>query len=199
MMDMEHDLQKNGSYIWSDNWSLDGEKAWFMSGTMDILFCLDIKTRKTAWINSIPLIDDNTFRQHPRCLKYKDVIICLPDLANDIRCYHLSDNSWVSISIDNPEKVRIGCSNAWVVQERLYVVSIGLKQVIELNLENECISKYHNLPVKVSDKISGSVLIGNYVYIVGVSPVVIYKFDCIKKDIKIYSIPQIKDEIQTLC
>ncbi len=197
-MNIKHDLQKKRSYIWSDNWYLDGDKAWFISGSMDILFCLDLKTKETAWIDAIPLVDENTFRQHPRCLKYKDVIICLPDLANDIKFYHLSDNSLTGISINNSEKIRIACSNAWIIQEKLYIVSNGLKQIIEIDLEKECVSNYRDLPAEVNDRISGSSIVGNFIYLAGVSPVVIYRFDCIQKDIKIYNISQIEDEIQTL-
>lgn len=39
-------LNKNYHYIWSDNWCLDGDKAWLMSETMDILFCLDRNTEE---------------------------------------------------------------------------------------------------------------------------------------------------------
>lgn len=192
-------LNKNYHYIWSDNWCLDGDKAWFMSGTMDVLFCLDRNTKETTWIDSIPLNNKATFRQHPRCLKWKDMIICLPDIGNDIKCYHLSDKLWMNIPVINPLNLRICCSNAWFVQSKLYIVSIGLRQIIELNLETESIDNYYNLSINNDDIISGSLMKDNCIYVVGVSPAVIYKFNCIEKNIKIYDISEIKDQIQTIC
>lgn len=191
-------LNKNYHYIWSDNWCLDGDKAWFISGTMNILFCLDRNTKETIWIDSIPLSNEDTFRQHPRCLKWKDMIICLPDMGSDIKCYHLLDKSWVSIPVINPLNVRICCSNAWFVQDRFYIVSIGLRQIIELNIETESIDNYYDLSINNDGIVSGSLIKDNCIYVVGVLPTVLYKFDCIEKKIEIYDISEIKDQIQTI-
>lgn len=198
MNERQNEYKKN-HYIWSDNWYLDGNKAWFISGTTDILFCLDRNTKETTWIDNIPLSNEDTFRKHSRCLKWKDRIICLPDMGSDIKCYHLSDKSWVSIPVMNPLNVRICCSNAWFVQDRLYIVSIGLRQIIELNIETESIDNYYDLSINNDDIISGSLMKDNCIYVVGISPVVIYKFNCIEKNIKIYDVSEIKDQIQTIC
>lgn len=83
-METEKIFGINYHYIWSDAWWLEGDNAWFVAGAMDILLCLDCNNNITKLIGEIPSDRVCEFRQHPRCLKKGDIIICLPDRANDI-------------------------------------------------------------------------------------------------------------------
>ena len=192
---MRNNCVDDFEFIWSDNWCIADDKAWFVTGEQDILFCLDRKTKNTILAKEIPE-RNNSFRLHPKCIKYGEMIFCLPDMGENIWCYNIVADMWAKIKVNNPQRVRIACTNAWVVQGKLYVVSIGLKQILELNLQKEII--YYSLPIRDEGKVSGSILIDQQIYLVGVYPAVIYKFNCLTKKIDIIRLPDIRDSIHTI-
>ena len=62
-------------FIWSDNWYISENEAWFVSGQQDILFCMNRKTGNTTLAREIPE-RNKSFRLHPKCLKYGDMVVC---------------------------------------------------------------------------------------------------------------------------
>ncbi|MCI8982145.1 MAG: hypothetical protein HFG78_07025 [Hungatella sp.] len=198
-MKLQHLLGKNYHYIWSDGWHLEDNKAWFMAGSMNLLFYLDRNTNETSLISKIPLDRMCAFRQYPKCVKLKDKLICLPDNGIDIWIYHLFDNSWSKICLDNPKGVRITCSKAWVIQEKLYILSLGLKKIIEIDIINEKIECNHDLRIDENIQITDSVLVDNCIYIIGFYPVKIYKFNTSDSKIEVFNLSTINDKIHTIC
>ena len=184
-------------FLWSDNWSILENEAWFVTGEQDILFCIDRKTRSTTFAKEIPE-RKNSFRLHPKCIKYGDTVFCLPDTGENIWCYHVSSDTWKKIVVDNPQKIRIACTNSWIIEDKLYIVSIGLKQILEVDISREIVTFYYDLPVKNGESISSSILIGQHIYVTGVSPVYIYKFDCLTKKIEVIQLFGLNDSIQTI-
>ena len=55
--------------------------------------------------------------------------------------------------------IRIGCYNAWVIQDALYVVSSGLKRIIEVNTITEKVEAFYILSSDQEEHITGSVLL----------------------------------------
>lgn len=190
---------ENYHYIWSDNWHIEGNQAWFMAGWLDLLFQFDFHTKETTLVDWISSQKECKFRQHPRCIKRGNVILCLPDEGTDIWFYHLSDQTWTYVSVENPDSLRLGCYQAWCVNRQVFIVSTGLKQMIELDLEKEEITGYYDFPVKGQSQISESIQIGSSIYTVVSSPVRICRFDWEDKSIKLYEVPEIQDFIRTFC
>lgn len=197
-MKAEDFWKDNYPFIWNDGWWLENEEAWFVAGAMDGLFHMDMNTMEATLIDVTSLDRVFGFRQHPRCFKKGNRIFCFPDLSQDIFCYHIEDGLWTSMDVKNPNGVRISCTNVWCIQDKLYVVSVGLKQVLELNLLAEKIEKYHDLPVSGEERIAGSILVGDSIYIAGAEAACVYKFHCCDGEIKIYPLHQISDQLCTI-
>lgn len=196
-MQQEKNLTNHSEFIWSDGWYVSENEAWFVTGEQDILFCLDRKTGNTNLAKELPE-RKKIFRAHPKCIKYRDTVFCLPDVGEDIWCYHIFADTWKKIIINNPKKVRIACTNSWIIKNKIYIVAIGLKQILEIDILKETVTSYYNLPIKNGEKVSGSILVGNWIYIIGVHPVCIYKFNCITKRIEVTQLFDINDMIHTI-
>lgn len=199
IMRTEHFFGKNYHFIWSDNWYIEDNNAWFIAGEMDILFSVNLNTKKTTLESEILSDKEYSAREHPRCLKKGSLIICLPCNGKHIWCYHLMDRSWTTIAIDLPEGIRSACFNAWFIEKKLYVISLGLKQIIEIDINKEEIIYCHDLPFGESEHTSRSILVGNCIYIFVSFTSSMYKFDCLRKKLERYDIPDINDQIQTIC
>lgn len=180
-MNLKNHFGKKHQYIWSDNWFLENDRAWFIAGSMNILFGFEQRTQKATLIDKIPPDVVGSLRLHSRCLKIREVIYCLPDNGKDIWCYHLDECKWTNILIDGSAGLRIGCNNAWVIQDTLYVVSSGLKRIIEVNTITEKVEAFYILSLDQEEHITGSVLIDDHIYVVGAKTSVIYKFNTYNK------------------
>lgn len=189
-------IKKRDEFIWGDSWWIDDHEVWIMSGDMNILFNMKVNSFEATYVSKIPAKEIFGFRQYPRCIKNGNTIFCFPDKGEDIWCYHLSDFSWSKICIENPNKVRLLCSNIWIVKDKLYIVSKGLKKIIELNIDKQSIEGCYDLPVK---ELSDSILVGKEIYIVAPRETCICKFNCLEKITKIYPLSEIDDSIKTIC
>lgn len=198
-MRVEDYFGEDYNFIWSDGWCIDEEEIWFMAGNLDILFSMDNLDGGVTLVDAIPSGEICSFRCHPRCVKKGDSIFCLPDIGEDIWCYHLSDGSWTRICVENPESVRLSCVTAVFYRDKLYIVSVGLKQIIELDVHRENIDHYYDLLGGDEQRIAGSVQVKDCIYIVAYNPACIYKFNFSDKEIQVYPLLDIDDQLQTIC
>lgn len=79
--------------------------------------------------------------------------------------------------------------------QNIYCIN-WIKKIIEFDIKNCEIVQYYNLNAK---EISGSVLVDGSIYIIDSYSTSIYKFSCLNKTIKKYSLPGINDSIKTIC
>lgn len=180
----------DGYFCWSDNWWIDGNNAWFVDGERDVLYCLNLFTGQCEFINSIPNSTEQKFRQNPRCMKYRDAIVCLPDLGQHIWIYDL--NQFHKIEIENPCNSRIFINNFWEFEQKLFAVSVGLKKIIEINLNERKIDNYYNLN-GANIQIAGSVKVDEKIFIASAESNHIYEFDLKSKSIVLHKLPAVKD------
>lgn len=185
-------------FIWSDKWTFDNDEIWFLPGDMNVLLAMDYKKLEISIIDKLPTNYIKGFRQHPICVKRENKIFCLPDTGKDLWCYHILESAWTCISIENPEKTRIKCTQAWIIQDKLYILSFGLEKLIEVNVNTEKVDKYHNLDRCAGGVINSGIVVNNHIYIVGSNPPQILKFNCIDKKIKIIFLHKIKDILRTI-
>ncbi len=187
-----------GALMWTDGWQISGKEVWFTSARMNCLFRMEQITGETVFVSKIPIKQFLGFRQYPVCVKHGELIFCLPNNAEEIWCYHISDDSWKEIEIYNPDRIRLKCVQAWCVKDKLYVVSIGLKQVIELDISRRCIDKYYNITEGGQEISLRSAYSDNCIYTVLNNPVGVCRFDCLTKERKLYLLHQVEDEISRI-
>lgn len=195
-MTLEQYFGESYRYIWSDNWCLDDDRVWFIAGAINILFCLDLNKKETIVVDKIP---SDGFRQHPKCMKKGNHVICIPDNGMDIWCYHIPDSSWLRIPVETPGKIRVSCYHFWLFLNKLYIVSKGLKKILEVDINLARVINYYNISSDAEKYLSESVLVDDCIYTVSSFPVSIYKFNCRNKQIERYELLEINDKIQTLC
>lgn len=186
-------------FIWSDNWWMEDRYVWFVAGAINILFCMDKENGNLIFAERIPSDGMVDLRLHPRCLKQGDSIFCLPDRGEDIWRYYWKDHVWQKVRLKNSKPKRIICSNAWTVGEKIYIVAIGLGQILELNVDANCIESYYDLVKSSEGAIAGSVMAGDDIYVVGRCPARIYKFNILNKKIRTYFLPEIQDDLEAIC
>lgn len=189
-------FKEEKEFIWSDNWYFDNGDIWFVAGDMDILFCIKKGKKEAVYISRVPSKNVHEFRNHPKCIKKDNTIFCFPDEGKFIECYNLQESVWKSVHIDNPKKVRLSCLNIYDVNYKIYLVSIGLRKVIEFDIETKKIDKYYDLRTK---EISGSILVDKNIYIIDSFSSNILKLNCLDKTITRYFLPEINDNIKTIC
>lgn len=183
----------------TDNIWIEGNKAWFVSTVMNVLFQVDMDTGKYEYITELPDCKYPDFRRNSRCLKYKDYICCFPNFGDVIWIYNLQNKQTNYIEIDNPLNCHILICNFWLEREYVYAVSYGLKEIIEINMEQQKITNYYEVPyddkevckdiIKSSDKKEEKIflLFKNN----------IYEFDIMTKLWKTYN-PNLSSELTTI-
>lgn len=189
---------QNSFYCWSDNWLADDNKIWFMTGETDRLFCFDKDTKECVLVSEIPENSPAGFRGHSRSVKKENRIFCLPNFGENIWCYDISCGLWEMIPVKNGKETEIFCWDAWLIQDKLYAVSRGLRKILELDIQTRDIS-YHEICADTTQIVSGGVLKDRCIYIVCSSPASIYKFDCSDKKKEMYLLSEIHDQLQTIC
>lgn len=138
--------ENNRLVAWSDNWWIEKDKAWFTGGEKNILFCLNLDTCTCEQMVLIPAADTNyTFRLIPRCIKWENDIYCMPDMGNCIWVYNIENRDFSKILIDNPNKTRLYLYEFGFFDQSMLIVSMGLKQVIEIHTKEKKIVKHYDL------------------------------------------------------
>lgn len=183
-------------FCWSDNWWIEENNAWFVDGERDVLYKLNLLTNQYKAVKELPNIEEIKFRQNPRCIKYKDYIVCMPDLGRYIWIYKF--NQFRKIEINNLNNKRIEINNFWVFEERLFAISVGLKQIIEINVEKQRIDNYYSLSVP-NAKIGNSIKVGEKIFIVSVISSQVYEFNLYTKEVITHELATVNDKLYAIC
>lgn len=184
--------------LWSDNWWIEGNRGWFVAGEINALFEVDLIEEKCQFLSLLPIEEIYEFRFYPRCIKFLDKIICIPDRGSCFLIYNLNHKNWKKILINNPNKVRIGICDFWIKREMLWCVSKGLKQIIRVNLENEDIEEIQNIDIESDIELSGSIMIGKNIYVISAKQPEIYIFKEETKSIEVIKLEEIKGNLLSI-
>ena len=163
----------NNKYIWSDGWWIEDSEAWFVDGERNILLKLNTRTNECSFIASIPNGKQNRFRLNPKCLKIENAIYCMPDTGDYIWIYQLEKREFKQIKVNNPKKGRLAINNFWLHGKKIFAVSIGLRQIIEIDTDKKCIVNYYDLDGNISE----SILISDNIFCVSSETNIVYQFD----------------------
>ncbi len=187
------------SFFWSDNWHIENGKAWFVDGERNVLFCLNLEKKECEYIKEIPDSDKNTFRLNPKCIKCENDIFCMPDLGSCIWVYHIEKSQFTSIAVDRPKDVRLSIRDFWKCEKKIFAVSIGLRQIIEINIEEKRIEHYYALSHAENDIMGRGIKVGKYLYITSMIWNRIYQFDLVTKETEIFTIPNVAGAFCSIC
>lgn len=192
-------IRENRFLPWSDNWCIDGDKAWCVDVEKNILYCVNLQLKEFEFMKEIPEKGTGTFRMNPNCTKYKDFVFCIPNIGNSIWIYHVKNSLFQQIKIHNPNGVRVGMTDFWQLGDKMYAVSNGLKQIFEINLEKQKINNCYDLYHIADTWIAKSVLVGKVIYSVCAAASQIYLFDIETKNTLTYDIQNIEEGFETIC
>lgn len=192
-------MVKTNTFIWSDNWCIENSIAWFVDGINNILFRLDMNTSECSFIAELPDNAKNKFRLNPRCIKCGDDIFCFPDIGQYIWIYQLSASQFQKIRVNNPNNERLCVANFWQCGDKIFAVSIGLKQVIEIDILEKKIDAYYDLTESSEEKIALSTKVLDSIYSTSCVTNKIYQFNIETKSTAVHTIPNIRGGFRTIC
>ncbi len=183
-------------FPWSDNWWIDGDKAWFCGGEIVALFCVDLKKKQCELVARIPESNIIDFRVYSYCIKYKNIIFCMPSMGNCIWCYATQEKKWGKIEIGNKYPLSICMLSYKKNSSRVYLQDKA-GQMFELNLEKKEIKKIYQHEKK-SDEIGKYVLVDSKLYHAMDNRIYCTNINNTIDTIR-YEISDIKGEIFTIC
>ena len=192
-------INESGFLPCSDNWCVDGNRAWCVDVERNILYCINLQSREFEFMKEIPEKSTNTFRMNPNCIKYRDFIFCMPTTGNSIWIYQIKNSQFQQIKIHNPNGVKIAMVDFWQFDEKMYVVSRGLKQVFEINMEEQKIDNCYDLYNIDASWITKSIVVGKVIYSICIAASEIHLFDLETKSVSKYYIQNIKGGFETIC
>lgn len=185
-------------FFWSDNWWIENEKAWFVSGEVQSIFCVDLKTEQCEHIADLPETVIGKWRPNPRCMRSGNTIWCFPDLGNEILIVDLNRKEFRIIEINNPKKKRMSIVDFWIVENHLYAVSGGLSAIIEINLKKEKIEATYRIALDETEAIGRATLANGSIYVVLSGRKQIYEFSIDVKKFSVFKLPNIDAKLYSI-
>lgn len=186
-------------FIWSEGWCIENGKAWFVDGKRDTLYCLDFNTEICEYITKLPNNNPSRFRLNLNCIKIGDDIFCMPDMGECIWVYNVVNLEFRQIVIQNPNNVRLFCTGTWQCGNRLFTLSGGLKQIIEIDIKKKVVDGYYTITNLPDENLSRSIRVGMSVYLLSSLPNKIYQFDLESKKVSTHILPGIERRLFTIC
>lgn len=184
----------------SDDWYIDGETAWFLYSNVGALLKYNFVTGKCEFVSIIPNEENCSFRQYIKCIKTGDDIIVLPDYGHFILFYSLKKDCWAKVEIETSKKSRLACWNYIKKGEKIYILSNGIKKVIELDIKEKKIMKYYDVSKALDDYFGSVVMTSDSFYIVSSAYLTVYIFNCLSKEVSLFNIPtNLEDNFRTIC
>ncbi len=191
---MEENLE---GIMWSDNWWIECDKAWFVDGRQNILCRIDLNTNECEIVAGIPDSTIKNFRLNSRCIKCGKDVFCMPQYGNSIWVYDTNNKIFSGITISNPDMVCLLMYDFWKHGDKIFAISVGLKKIIEIDIQSKKIESQYTICEK--GNIAKSIMIENEIYILELENNDIYRFCLNSKTFQVYSIPNIQERMYTLC
>ena len=193
------DMQnQSNELLWSDKWCVEDGRAWLVPGNHNILLCVDMIKNCYRIVAALPNYLQGGSRQNSNCIKCDNTIFCMADNADCIWCYDLSTADFRKIVIVNPNNVRLMMIDFWKCENLLWVVSIGLKQIIEIDIKKKEVIDYYSITDQEDEEIARSVKWDKNIYSVSGSKGRIYVFNIETKKIKVKEFPVVKNGLRII-
>ena len=172
--------------IVSDQWFVEGDKAWFLSTDRNELFQVNMSNKKIFLLSRVP-------EEHPRwrgvthCCKHGDYIYCLPDTGMCIWQYAICTKEWKKKTFDVPASARLSVYEYWVLENEILFYSRGLMQFFLISLKDGEICQCDSIPggtINGMDYVHAGVeRVRDFIYVVSSTPNV-YQYDIKNRSIR---------------
>lgn len=192
-------MKKKNEVIWSTNWCIDEGIAWFIDGQRDTLFHVDLESMECEYVAKLPNLEKDKYLLNPLCIKIGNKIFCMPDKGSNIWIYDIKKQSFKKIAINNQNKTRFLITDFWEYENRLVILSRGLKKIIEIDADNGVITNYYTICDDIEEELAKSIKVGSDIYCVSTRANRIYQFNLISKNTIIHTISGIEGGINTIC
>ena len=181
-------------FVCNDGMYREDKVCWFIGSNDNILYKMTLPEHEVQSVAVLPKEGTSDYRIHRYCIKYKSKIYCLPFyLSESITVYDINEDKLSQISIPNPGKKDLIVFNAWIVDETLWCVSNGLRQIIEISLtENKVVSTCPIFSNNGEECGPEAVLVDKSIYCVSTKTTTIVEFNTVNKSTKQYKLP-VKD------
>lgn len=186
----------DNTFVWSDNWWIEDNKAWFVDGMQNILFCLDLDTHICEKAIRIPDENPSTFRLTPICIKCGKDIYCLPSFGEHIWIYNLDCSQFTRISIDGINKFQ-WWFDYWVFGNKIFAVARLTNKLVEISISDKKIEDYYE--ICQTDSIIASIKRENNIYSLSGQSDRIYQYNLLTQNVIQYDVPHIGKELATIC
>lgn len=175
------------------NWSIGDGEGWFVEYRMNILCRYDMQNKIISIVSAIPTNIMQPF-QNPWCIKYGNLVYCIPEYGNCIWCYNILFSEWRVISVVTNQENSIMAVSLGRYREIYYFYSINFGCIYGLELKT---GKIYSYCINMKDEIciyTGGVLVGDSAYFIFEGNI-ICEFDLnIHKEIR-YDLTHIDDEV----
>lgn len=186
------------SSIWGDNWQIDGNDAWFVTGTDNILCRIDLRKNEGELVANIPDVSPSKFRRNSFCMKYGNDIYCMPVLADSIWVYDTIHHKFDEIRIENIDGAPINMRGGfWEYKQKIYAVSHGLRQIVEIDPLKKRIDRYY--PLCAEANLIKSIKAGDALFSLSGTGREIYEFRLETKKITEHKLPDVGRGVNTIC
>lgn len=185
-------------FQWSDNWWIEGNRAWFVGGDVNLLFELDMDAGQCKVLAELPISTHRTHRVNPYCIKCDDKIFCMPCYGESIWIYHLSDCFFSEIKLGNWKTTKPLIASFWREGVQIYALVGGSGKIIVIDTEKEMLEECYSLTNKEGDFFSRGIRVENYIYVNSRNNNCVYEFNMISKKIKKYILQTIKGGFGTI-
>lgn len=163
-----------------------------------MLFCVDMKRNLYHLVDVLPNFNKG-FRQNPNCIKCGNSIFCMPIYEECIWTYELAEHKFKKIIISNPNHVNAVIQNFWKSGNTLWAVSVGLNQILEINIKHKTVIGYYKITKqREKEVIAESIKIKDRIYIISALRGRIYEFNVLTKEIKINEFSMISGGLRTI-
>ena len=185
--------------LWTDNIWYEGDKAWFVSGELNALFELDENEHDCKCVGKIPNTDFSERRQNSNCIKAGENIFCFPYGGKEIWVYDLRLKEFYQIEIDNPLGISLQIYDFWLQSDTIYAVSMGLKQVVEIDIVKKEIVKYYKIVEDENERLSFGEKVGESIFCCSVTKNRIYELNVSTGNVTYHEFPKINTNISRIC
>lgn len=142
---------KTQGMIYNDGLYRENDTFWFVGSEDNVLYKMKISSMEVAAVALLPQKGANFYRRYPRCIKSGNCVYCLPDRAPSIQIYDLKKKAFNSLVIDNPCNCRLSLINNWLENDRIWSVSYGLNQILEINVEQNVVENVYSIFTNPAD------------------------------------------------
>lgn len=186
------------SSIWGDNWQIDSNDAWFVTGMDNILCRIDLRKNEGELVASIPDVSPSKFRRNSFCMKYQNDIYCMPVFADSIWVYDIINHEFDEIRIENIDGVPINMRGGFLeYKQKIYAVSHGLRQIVEIDPRRKRVDCYYSFHAK--ENFIKSIKAGDVLFSLSGTGREIYEFCPETKKITEHKLPDVGRGVNTIC